>query len=590
MWCQLTEPDASSGQVTVAIWPLYSIYNALPAPVHWRVLNNPPSDSSSSSLQSDKQATASLAVQDQGLLQPGFEQPLPIALESQQALAFTLVPCNQALSSIKDSHTHSRTMSLQSWSEPLLTHSPVRDTASGFPASSQHTQMQTLPEAGLWQALDIPTGQGSSLSCMLVAQPGLNQAPLVCLFLVPHAVLHNSLPFDVSLSCPGAEQELQVPASTSQALDWRHLQYRPKRMAVGVTESSHGVKLQSPPFVLDSDHDTQLMLSTTAAPAATALGSPNSQMLTFHAAVKVQNDPFDVRSGPGGVGGGVTMEVTHISITPGCFVSNLTHRHLSLQLQGQQVQVPGPLPVASLHNLESPGQPEVGHPYSQSAQHSQIRQHYIPWHLRCAPSQTIPILNAWRHPPLNPSQRSRPTLVPPSSSLTVIVQLAPPSPPPSVLAHSPDKGPVPMAPSQTFQHHSETSLLGAVDLPALTSSPDQAESGYRQASIPLMQPFGRTHMLLAEPHPGGGQPVLLACKCMLNQGRLHLVLFIDPQPPCVLHNATSAAMLIAWCSLQRDKYGELQETESEEVITVPAGGSVDCSPRSVLAAGQGKPC
>lgn len=573
MWCQLTEPDASSGQVTVAIWPLFSIFNALPAPVHWRLLSNPPSSSSSSSinpsLQPD-QSTASLGVQDQGVLQPGVEQPLAIALESHQVLAFSLVTLQETSSNAQsDAHRPPvSAASTQSWSEPLLTHSLDRDTAPGFPDSPQHTQRPTVPEAGLWQALDIPTVQGSSLSCLLVAQPGLNQAPLVCLSLVPHAVLYNSLPFEVSLSCPGAEQELQIPAGTSQALDWSHLQYRPKKVAVGVTESHLGVKLKSQFFALDSNHDTQLTLSTAAAPAATAIGLSSSQMLTFHAAVKVQNDPFDVRPGPGGVGGGVTMEVTHISITPGCSVSNLTHCHLSLQLRGQRAQ--------------SPGQPKNGPPHPQSAQHQpQIPEQHKPWHLKCAPSQTTPILHAWRHPPLNPSQRPRPTLVPPTSSLIVSVQLDSSSPSPSVTAHS-------LIP-EASQMHSGANLLRAVDVPALTSTEGQAEPSYQQAGIPLMQPFGRNHMLLADPHPEGGQPVLLASKCILNQGRLHLVLFTDPQPPCVLHNAASAAMLVVWCSLRRDKYGELQETESEEVVTVPAGGSVDCSPRSALATGQGNP-
>ena len=610
MWCQLTAPDAFSGQISITIWPLYSLYNALPTPVQWRLSNRPPVNNSSSSSSSggvkllsdtgNKTGQGAQAVEEQelGVLQPGSETPLAFALGSHQTLSLALTP--QQDSPFRGQSGLPAPTGAHSWSVPLHTCDPGGN--AGFPDGLWLTDTDRLPQAGLWQALDIPTSRDSSLSCMLVAQPGLHQAAPVCLCLVPHAVLHNSLPFEVSLVCPGAEQEIHIPAGTSRALDWSHLQYRPKKAALAVTESSHGARLRSHAFALDGNHDSQLTLSTSAAPSSSSGG----RVTTFHATVRVQNDPFEIRSGPGGVGGGVTMEVTHISITPGCFVSNLTQHQISLQLQGQQHQATAPLlpslwqkpqdhlpqpqssPTPTLQPLGLPHQPQ-GHPPQPQSSQSQLPEpkHQAPWHLTCAPSQTYPILNAWRYPLQPPPQRPKPPLKPPTTSLAVTVQLDPAAPSPSI----------PPSPQDSDftghqQRDSQTDHLQAVDVPLLSSCQTHIHAAYHEATVTLMQPSGRAHLLLPHPHtdPQGTQDgLLLAYRCMLSQGRLHLVFFIDPQPPCVLHNAASEAVLVVWCTLRRDKHGELHPVESEEWIAVAAGGAVDCSPRSCMPPGHGHP-
>ena len=606
MWCQLTPPDASSGQIAVTIWPLYSLYNALPTPVQWRLSKRPlvnNSSTSSISISSSSsssgggkqqshtgnevdQAAQALEEQELGALQPGSETPLAVALGSHQALSFALTP--QPASPLRAHSGLLGPAGAHSWSVPLHTCDAGSDT--GFPDRLLPTHTDALPQAGLWQALDIPTSQGKALSCMLVAQPGLHQAARVCLCLVPHAVLHNSLPFEVSLVCPGAEQELHIPEGTSQALDWNHLQYRPKKVALAVTESSLGIRLQSHAFALDGNHDSQLTLSTPA-----VISSPSSgQVTTFHAAVRVQNDPFEVRSGPGGVGGGVTMEVTHISITPGCFISNLTQHHISLKLQGQQHQVTAPL-LFQGHLPQSPSHPPQpqgllhqpqGHPPWPQASQSQllVPQQQAHWHLTCAPSQTTPILNAWRYPLRTPPQRPKPPSNPPTPSLAVTVQLysAAPSPPPPPSAQDSDL-------TRQAQRDSQTTHLQAVDVPLLGSRQTPTEAADHEATITLMQPSGRAHLLMPDPQSqpqDPEEPLLLAYRCMLSQGRLHLVFFVDPQTPCVLHNAASEAVMVVWCTLRRDKHGELHEAQSEEWITVAVGGAVDCSPRSCMPPGH----
>ena len=581
MWCQLAAPDASSGQISVTIWPLYSLYNALPTPVQWRLSMRHPINHSSSNSGGGKQQSGTGSKADQafqalyeqgvGVVQPGSETPLAVASGSHQTLAFALTPEHD--SPLSGQPGPLGPAGAPSWSVPLHTCNPGSDT--GFPDELWPPDTGMLPPAGLWQALDIPTSRGSALSCMLVAQPGLHQAAPLCLCLVPHAVLHNSLPFEVSLICPGAQQEVQIPAGTSQALDWSHVQYRPKKVALAVVESSCSTRLQSHAFALDGNHDSQLTLSTSAG-TSSQLGA---QVTTFHAAARVQNDPFEVRSGPGGVGGGVTMEVTHISITPGCFVSNLTQHQISLQLQEQQHQATAPL-------LPSSGKgPQGPLPQPQGPLHQpQSSQSQAPWHLACAPNQTYPILNAWRYPLQTPLQRLKAIPDPPTSSLSVTVQLDPAAPCPSLPAtphHSELTG--------QRQRDSQTTHLQAVDVPLPSSHQTQTDSTYHKATITLMQPSGRAHLLLPNPHakPQDPQdPLLLAYRCMLSQGRLHLVFFIDPQPPYVLHNAASEGALVVWCSLQRDKHGALHQVESEEWISVAAGGAVDCSPRSCMPPGH----
>lgn len=586
MWAQLTAPDASSGQVTLIIWPLYTIHNALPAPVRWRLHKSPLVNSSSSSgnLQADasQQSRQDTQERDVGVLQPGSDTPLAVALDSNQALSFTLL--RQQEPQLKGS---SGTPSADTWSNPLRTcnpssHSSFQDRPDPLQPADES---DAVPQAGMWQPLDIPTSQGSSLSCMLVAQPGLHQAPPVCLCLVPHAVLHNSLPFEVSVTCPGAQQEVLIPAGISQALDWNHLQYRPKKVALAATEHSSGLRLQSPTFALDGTHDLQLTLSTSPGPGASA----NHGFLAFHAAVRVQNDPFEIRSGPGGVGGGVTMEVTHISITPGCFVSNLTHHHISLKLQGQQQEAATPLhPSSRMQPQGNLRQLQLHHSQPQSSFHQlpqlqQQQQQQPPWHLTCAPSQTNPILNAWRYPLQTTPRQAKAPLTPPISSLAVSVQLEPSTPLLTPSAHDSE-------PTESWQHDSHTASLQAVDVSSPGSSQEHAEAGSQSATIALMQPSGRTHLLLpdpnADPKADQDQPFLLAYRCILSRGSLHLVFFSDPQPPCVLHNAAPETVLVVWCSLQRDKQGVLHQLESEEWVSVTAGGAVACSPGSMLPPGH----
>lgn len=595
MWCQLTAPHASSGQISVTIWPLYSLYNALPAPVHWRLSNSPLASNGSSSGSSGKlvsdrvnknhQAAQDLEKPEHGVLQPGIESPLAVALSSHQTLSFALMPQ-------QDSHPPSRRQpnihgETQSWSVPLHTCDPGRDTAAS-PDRLQPTHTDALPQAGLWQPLDIPTSQGSSpLSCMLVAQPGLHQAGPVCLCLVPHAVLHNSLPFEVSLTCPGSEQEIHIPAGTSQALDWSHLQYRPKKVALAVTESSYGVRLQSHAFALDGNHDSPLTLSTSA--------TASSQVTEFHAAVRVQNDPFEIRSGPGGVGGGVTMEVAHISVTPGGFVSNLTQHHITLKLASCWKEPQGPVPrpqSSSTHPTQPQGplhQPQGPPAQPLSSQHQLAPpEEQATWHLTCAPSQTNPILNAWHYPLQTPPQRPKPSLTPPTPSLAVTVQLEPSPPFPTLPLPPQDSDRT--GGSESWQHESQTTGLQTVDVPLPDSHQIlHTEATARQATITLMQPSGRAHLLLSDPHArpqDPPEPLLLAYRCMLSQGRMHLVFFTDPQPPCMLHNAAPEAVCVMWCTLQRDKQGTLHEVNSEEWMTVAVGGAVDCSPRSSMPPGH----
>ncbi|KAL0034546.1 hypothetical protein WJX79_007807 [Trebouxia sp. C0005] len=171
MWCQLCTPDPASGQVSIVIWPLYSIFSALPVPVYWRL------------------------------------------------------------------------------------------TAA-------------------------------------TAQPGAYQSPMVTLCLVPLAVLHNSLPFPICLDVLSEERQLPVAAGSSQALDWSSLSYRPKSIALAMTEAQ-GNRLVSQPFALDTSHDMQLTFGGNASSTSPAA---ISHSITFYAAARVHNEPFEIRPGREGDG------------------------------------------------------------------------------------------------------------------------------------------------------------------------------------------------------------------------------------------------------------------------------------------------
>jgi len=590
MWCQLSTPDATSGQVSIVIWHLYGIFNALPVPLHWRLTAAPADSHTAQHARNDWNGSpASLPQEDRGVSQPGEEAALAVAAEAGQSLSFRLDAEHSSTSQVSSADEPTAVTSNEAWSNPLM--GPAAGSSNNstrFPVDHP----TAVPAAGLWQPIDIPSGQGNILSCMLVAQPGAYQGPMVTLCLVPHAVLHNSLPFPVCLDVSSDKRQLPVAAGSSQALDWSSLSYRPKSVALAVTETQ-GNRLVSQPFALDSNHDTQLTFSGNASSTSQSAAA-SSQSITFYAAARVHNEPFEIRPGREGDGEGHTMEVTHISITPACFVTNLTQHQLELQLQGEQPGAIGQMPTASAHQplsldqqlgtptqLPSTRQAQMSYNVQmQPQQQQQQQQQQKSWQLDLVPSQTMPVLNAWRHASQGSSHR--PQSHPTAATLAVSVHLHPATAPsqstplPAGHCHASDH-------SHAAPDIQATGALHAVDVPSqmVSNQAEGADSNLASSTtiVNLMQASGRRHLLLTSPQQE--QPVLVACRSILNQGRLHLVFFTDLQPPCVLHSTAPVAMAIMWCSLQRDKQGVLQEQCAQQFITLPAGGSLDCSPRSV---------
>ena len=600
MWCQFTTPDSVSGQVSIAIWPLYSLYNALPLPLQWRTSATSPDPSPTWTPPSDvlKRGSAGVPAGDHGHLQPGEETPLAVAIDAGQSLSFRLGPEHGL--TLQTSPDQGPTPS-KMWSTPLLTQPTGKSNVSaGFPAD----QSAAVPDAGLWQAIHIACDQGNSLSCMLVAQPGVDQIPMVTLCLIPHAVLHNSLPFPVGLELLSAEGQLPVAAGRNQALDWSCLSYRPKKVALSVTEAQ-GTRLQSQAFALDVNHDSQLTFTGNET-ALHSVSASESHGISFYAAVRVHNEPFEIRPGREGAGESHTMEVTHISITPATFVTNLTQYQLSLQLQGQQPEAAGQLPQLLLqqpllsvqqastasqqqntwHGQEADvGQRQVHQPQLAYQHQHQQQQQQQSWQLSCGPSQTMPVLNAWRHPVESSPHRSPPHPASTAATLAATVRLYPST----ASSHPTSPKPAPSNASprpQAAAHHDSMGKLHAMQMPTpLAATQDQSpDFDLGEGTVALMQPSGRRHLQLTEPQQQ--QPVLVAYKSVLSQGRLHLVFFPDPQPPCVIHSTAAEAMDVQWCTLHRDKHGVLQEQCSREVVALAAGGSVECSPRSCFALQQ----
>ena len=575
MWCQLCTPDPALGQVSIVIWPLYGIFNALPVPLHWRLTAaTPDSPPSQHARDGWNGSPASLPQEDRGICQPGEEAALAVAVEAGQSVSFCLGAEHNSTSQVSSAHDPTAVTSNDTWSNPLMTHAAGSSNNSArFPVD----QSTAVPAAGLWQPIDIPSGQGNILSCMLVAQPGAYLSPMVTLCLVPHAVLHNSLPFPVCLNVSSDERQLPVAAGSSQALDWSSLSYRPKSVALAVTETQ-GNRLVSQPLALDTNHDTQLTFSGNASSTSQSAAA-SSHSITFYAAARVHNEPFQIRPERERDGEGHTMEVTHISITPACFVTNLTQHQLDLQLQGQQPlslgqQLGTPLQLPSTQQAQMPYDGQMQN------QQQQQQQQQKPWKLDLVPSQTMPVLNAWRHASQGSSHR--PQSHPTAATLAVSVHLHPATAPsqstPLPAGHCPASDHSHAAPDMQT-----TGALHAVDVPSsmVLNQAEGADSNLASSTttVKLMEASGRRYLLLTSPQQE--LPVLVACRSILNQGRLHLVFFTDLQPPCVLHSTAAVAMAIMWCSLQRDKQGVLQEQCAQQVITLPAGGSLDCSPRSM---------
>lgn len=598
MWCQITPPDPFSGQTTIILWPLYSLYNALPSPLHWRLLHPLSTEPSLAPGAQEGHRRG-----ESGVLQPGEEHPLAVALEGGQALSLQLPQGSIAT-------MHNQEVSPQStgttptgptWSAPLEArrHAGSTEAARMFPEA--HRSKAMLPEAGQQLAWSIPcqgTGQ-TSLSAVLAARPGSNQAPSTALCVVPHAVMHNSLPVAVTLACPGLPHQATAAPSSRQALDWGQGGHQPKKAVLAVL-AQHGQTLQSDAFALDSEHDIQL--SFTASHQA-ELAQPHQQgpaqtdHLVFCAAVSVHSSKLDFQAGAPAATGtaaaagrsmGMPVEVIHISITPACLVTNLTSHHLRLQLEGPTALVASQPGRAS----QPDGQASRGvsngmtHQSGASSSHSQadsalqVNQGST-WPLCCAASQTVPVLNAWRsaQPQLSgrqvdPKQAAAlPRIALRVSLMRQSAVSAQQNDSSEGNADPPTPSSAPQTPVTPPGQRNPTSI-------EIVNLPHQHQAAHATSqshdAVLLTQPCGRRHLHVASQDQQEWSPVVLAYRTLLSRGRLHLVFFVDPQPPVVLHNATSEMLSIAWADMGQHEAQHAQHAEQK--VDLPAGACLDCNP------------
>lgn len=594
MWCQITPPDTITGQTSITFWPLYTLYNAMPGPIYWRLLNTANQTSDLSAREMPEQDAG-------GVLQPGKECPLAVALQGGQALSFGLSERSIATMHSQDTtspesigsaarygqemaspHRVSST-SDAAWSVPLEARRHAGSTEANrmFPEARRSRIM--LPEAGQKLALSIPcisSGQGS-LSVMLTARPGLNQAPNVALCVAPHAVLHNSLPFAVTLACPELPHQATAAPSSSQALDWGPVPIKPKKAILAVLAQG-GTTLQSAAFPLDSDHEFQLSFS------ATPDKSHQSHQILFSAAVGVHTSSLEMPSASAGNNAGSPIEVTHISITPACFVTNLTSHHIMLQL---------PRSTASLHSKPTAEPAHAGRDaIAVSARDEQdsgistapsqtstalVAEQQQEWSLSCAASQTVPILNAWRLAQLPSTRHPEPkqgASLPNLSAQVVLVQKPAEVAAPGQRA----RGASPSSRQQSFPPP-VTPLSQQSELPdgatlrvfeVQQQSPAAGSELY--GSVLLTQPCGRRHLHVLYEDGEEQMPVAVAYQTLLSRGRLHLVFFVDPQPPVMVHNATSEALSVGWAAVSH-KHAQRGQQQQQQQFELPAGASLECN-------------
>ena len=598
MWCQITPPDTTTGQISIVLWPLYTLYNAMPSLLHWRLLDNTPTEPLSGH-SVHREGTS-------GILQPGVQQPLGVALQGGQALCFQLpwgsiATMHGPEASPAPSTGSTGNSPTRAWSAPLEArrHAGGAEASRMFPEA--HRRRSMLPEAGQKLALSVPcnTAEDTSLSVVLAAKLGSNKAPSTTLCLVPHAVLHNSLPFAVTLACSELPDQATAAASSSQALDWGPMQLKPKKAVLAVL-AQHGQSLQSEGFPLDSQHDTQLTFNAScdtdpAQPQLQGSGGQKHQ-LKFFAAVSVYTSQLEMQAGAAGGSAGSAVEVTHISITPACFVTNLTGRHLKLQLQGSPVSQG----VETKALAQSDTEHSAAKPLSTRTQHMDVssnqtqaydtpqREGAEPWVMSCTASQTVPVLNGWQFVGQSSSKHLDPKQATALPSVAAEVSLlhapsADPRTPDADTQAQPSASPSLVTPSgrDNCSVNCTHVHMFTVQQPH-TGTP--ASSG-QQHGILLTQPCGRRHLhVFDDSQQGEGSIATLAYRTLLSRGRLHVIFFVDPQPPVTIQNDTHQRLSVAWVPLHRNQAQHAQY--AEQCFEVPSGVSLECSPQSSLLGAQ----
>ena len=455
-----------------------------------------------------------------------------------------------------------------------------------------------LPEAGQKLALHIPCSGADpsnqhSLSAILAAQPGLDQAPSISLCIVPHAVLHNSLPFAVTLACSGLPMQATAALSSARALDWGPVQHKPKT-AVLALRTQQGLTLHSDSVALDSEHHTQLSFTASHQGQGPL---PQQGMTAFLAAVKVHIDTLGMRPAALGTSPAGPMEVLHITITPACFVTNLTNHSLQLQLLPATAQsrteagtanpkpvdrARRPAAVTAARRLLSDQSQREQRGNLESSEGQIPGQAQQPWAVVCPTSQTVPILNAWRFSQTHDMRQSdtKQGASLPKLALQVSLHSHLQSEPIAAARNAPGNTTMlhtPLFSSQmpAPQHELSAASEACMQVVSVPSDSIAASDAELQSSVMLTRPVGRRQLHL---HPEDEQspPVTLTCCNLLSQGRYHLVFFTDPQPPVLLENATGQALSAAWFVVTRDAQEQQQPVGMP--FSLPAGARLQSSP------------
>jgi hypothetical protein len=218
-------------------------------------------------------------------------------------------------------------------------------------------------------------------------------------------------------------------------------------------------------------------------------------------------------------------ESASISINPGCFVSNMTDCQLLLQ--------PDSFAGLTLRAEGGGGMDGVLVPAG----------------------NCMPLLDAWGGRPfMAPKGHQRGG----SWGAAELVH---------IFTNSPQREPA--GDQQTTRAHQVGLKVAVADMDGSHLGPHNLWS----PTVDLLKPTLRQRLHLQQP---GGEPLMLSYRVSISQGRTHLIVFKDRQPPCIVENSTSSAVEVGFFSVGTATVGGVQYTTPKCAVRVAPGQSLEC--------------
>ncbi|KAK9829132.1 hypothetical protein WJX72_004063 [[Myrmecia] bisecta] len=114
---------------------------------------------------------------------------------------------------------------------------------------------------------------------------------------------------------------------------------------------------------------------------------------------------------------------------------------------------------------------------------------------------------------------------------------------------------------------------GEIGLVAAKESSERVSLRMASTLIDIFNPTGRQRLYLAAPD---GATTMITYRVLFSRGHLHLVLFHDHQPPCIVRNATARPLLVGYFPPVVNKLGEVQYEAPAVAVRVEPEAELEC--------------